>query len=277
MSTPTRAFGADELLQLTRGAAIGRRKLSLIIQNSKIVNSDSWRGPEGKINNTPQQGINWIGSPPNCRGVIIKAAKGAYKDDGWTDTLHTHYRYSFKARNKVISYTELANRVLVEQPAYRYPLLLFTQRGSDWEFEGRFQVAEIQDAYVVAERQRDVMPADIQEVLEESAASDAVEGGRRYVSHLLVERNRKVVRDLKASRGDTCELCRTSSVERYGVACVEAHHKLPISTYATAQKVSADDFSLLCPSCHRVVHILMRRFALTYPQIEERLNALWSK
>lgn len=275
MATPS--LGADELLQLTRGAAIGRRTLSLIIQNSKVEGSDSWRGLEGRINNTPQQGINWIGSPPNCRGVIIKAAKGAYKHDGWTDTLRTHYRYSFKARNEVISYTELANRVLVEQPAYRYPLLLFTEQGSDWEFEGRFQVAEIQDAYVIAERQQDLLPAEDLRASEESYTSYEAEGGRRYVSHLLVERNRKVVRDLKTSRSDICELCRTSSLERYGVACVEAHHKVPISTYATAQRVSAEDFALLCPSCHRVVHILMRRFALTYPQIADRLNKLWSK
>ena len=46
--------------------------------------------------NTPQQGINWIGSFPNLSGLILKVKEGFYLKDGWINDQLNSYRYSIK-------------------------------------------------------------------------------------------------------------------------------------------------------------------------------------
>ena len=53
-----------------------------------------------------------------------------------------------------------------------------------------------------------------------------------------------------------CESCGLRPVPTYGHPLVDAHHRLPLSQYAAAGKMSTapSDFAILCPSCHRAVH-----------------------
>ncbi|MDT8317192.1 MAG: HNH endonuclease [bacterium] len=62
-------------------------------------------------------------------------------------------------------------------------------------------------------------------------------------------------------------------LSRYGVKCIEAHHKVPISTYSSAYTVQLSDFALLCPNCHKAVHIYMKLEGLEYKKIREKLGA----
>jgi putative restriction endonuclease len=239
-----------------------------LIQYSKVVDSQYWGGSEAQIGNTPQQGINWVGIPPACLAVIIKTRPGSYEEDGWADEERTSYRYSFKARGGEISYSEKANEVLISQPQYLYPILLFTETKDSWVFEGTFSVAEIESKYVVLNR--GARSAGEQISLQEEVQYQ--EGGRKYVAHLMAERSKGVVQALKSSSPWVCDICSMKFIERYGVAYIEAHHKVPISTYSSTFVVNTEDFSLLCPNCHKAVHIHMKKEGLEYPQIKEKLR-----
>lgn len=256
-----------DLLSLKVGDSVLKRNLYDLIQLSKVEGSEYWAGNDLKIGNTPQQGINWLGALPKCRAVIIKAKLGSYDEDGWNTESKDSYRYSFKARNGTIVYTEKANQVLIKQPQYGYPVLLFTENKSFWKFEGKFQVSEILDSYVRLERFHD-------DVIKEISQQEMMylEGDRKYVSHLMVERNPKVVAAVKANQPWVCEICANDFSTRYGVKYIEAHHKVPMSTYSSSYLIKPSDFALLCPNCHTAVHILMKVKGMSYNEIKSNLE-----
>lgn len=258
---------ATDLLELSQGATISKRILFDLIQFSKQPGSTHWSGLGGVIANTPQQGINWIGSPPDVRGVIIKTRPGSYEEDGWIDGALDTYRYSFKARKGVISLREKANRVLIDQPLGLYPVLLFTEAGRDWRFEGRFDVSGIADSHVVLRRH-----SGTPDQLPEPPDMVWREGGRRYITHLLAERSRTLVSWLKSVKEHACDICGESQSDRYGVTVVDAHHKTPLSAWSDDHEVTPGDIALVCPNCHRAVHALMRDGPASYEVIRQQLR-----
>lgn len=96
----------------------------------------------------------------------------------------------------------------------------------------------------------------------ESQDINAIEGGRKLVVHLKVERDpgiakeavRRHVRDV----GLICGVCVLDFSRRYlmsaGAHCLEAHHKHPLSLRLAASRTNLEDFLVICPSCHRVIH-----------------------
>jgi hypothetical protein len=96
----------------------------------------------------------------------------------------------------------------------------------------------------------------------ESEDINAIEGGLKLVVHLKVERDpgiakeavRRYVRDV----GPVCKVCTLDFSRRYqmgaGEHCLEAHHKLPLSLRLVAARTNLEDFLVICPSCHRVIH-----------------------
>jgi predicted HNH restriction endonuclease len=114
--------------------------------------------------------------------------------------------------------------------------------------------------------------ADTQEVVQaikggvlsfsESQDINAIEGGRRLVVHLRIERDpaiaREAVRRHVRDDGLVCKLCVLDFSRRYqmgaGEHCLEAHHKLPLSLRLVASQTNLEDFLVICPSCHRVIH-----------------------
>jgi putative restriction endonuclease len=258
-----------DLLSLTAGDTVTKENLFALIQYSKQPDSQYWGGADLQIGNTPQQGINWIGSAPACLAAIVKTSdRGLYQHDGWQGPARDVYRYSFKKQAGVISYDEKANSVLIHQPQYGYPVLLFTERDSVWVFQGTFAVVEIAEEHVILTRgSGEVLNTQISP--EEHAFR---EGGRRYVTHLLAERNRAVVSLLKTISAWQCDICTLAFASRYGVHYIEAHHKVPITTYSADYTVTIHDFAVLCPNCHKAVHIHMRLHKLEYEQIKSRLQ-----
>lgn len=262
-----------DIFLLALGQGVSKRNLFNLIQLSKIEGSDYWGGEDDRINNTPQQGINWIGRPPLVRAVIIKTRAGSYEHDGWIGDDNQTYRYSFKARKGVVTFKESANQVLLEQPQHLYPVLLFTEAGSDWIFEGRFAVEQVAEQYVVLRRGTPLQ-------LELNIQNEATwrEGGRRYVTHLLAERSHALVEYLKSVADPICEICGDDLMARYGVACIEAHHKTPLAKFTDRHEVKSEDLALLCPNCHRAVHVLMRQgepdYHLIRRQLRKRLSAI---
>jgi 5-methylcytosine-specific restriction protein A len=86
-----------------------------------------------------------------------------------------------------------------------------------------------------------------------------VEDATKFRLHKRIERNAKLVRDVKRIKGCVCEVCGLKFDQRYGVIgldYIEAHHLKPISSLK-GTKVAMDpgkDFAVLCANCHRMVH-----------------------
>lgn len=241
----------EHLINLPVGTAIAKRALYDLIQYSKVPSSEYWMGEEFVINNTPQQGINWVGDLPSLNGVLVKVKPGTYNHDGWLDGEKILYRYSFKARKGVVSFKEKANLALLNQAEFGYPVLLYSEQKGNWIFEGDFGVVECAEEYVVLRRRAD-------HKVQEKIGQGLMEGGKKYVRHLLSERNPYVIKILKSTGSYVCEICNEDFKARYGVEYIEAHHKIPLSSIAAKSVVTPDDLALLCSNCHSAVHVLMR-------------------
>jgi putative restriction endonuclease len=258
----------QDIFSLSAGDTVSKRNLFELIQFSKVKNSNYWSGQENSIGNTPQQGINWVGELPAIRALIIKARLGSYEEDGWSDMSKNKYKYSFKAKKGEIIYTEKANRALINQPEYFYPIFLFTESRNGWRFEGDFSVTDIENKFVVLSR-NSFRSAPLVTAQDENLFK---EGGRKYVTHLMAERSRAVVDVLKKNKDWVCDICEEDFHYKYNVNYIEAHHKVPLATYASTYNVTTSDLALLCPNCHRAVHIYMKAQGLEYQMIKKILT-----
>lgn len=266
---------SNDLLMLEIGDTVTKRNLFDVIQYSKVQNSQHWSDESSIIGNTPQQGINWIGAIPELKAVIIKTRPGLYAHDGWSSDNKEKYFYSFKANKGKVSYSEKANRVLINQPQYLYPILLFTELKNNWLYEGKFSVSEFEDNFITLKRQTNFDENNALDIFQENQFYK--EGGRKFVTHLVAERNAAIVKELKKSKKWECEICEENFNTKYGVDYIEAHHKIPISNYSTDAIVTLDHFALLCPNCHKAVHVYMKQFAMEYADIKVKLKSFQSK
>jgi len=260
----------SQILSLPLGSKISRQNLSNVIQYSKVEGSDFWDGDDYIIGNTPQQGINWIGKLPYLKGVIIKTSNGAYKDDGWENTEKTSFRYSFKFRNEKLNLSEIANDVLIKQPKYAYPIFLFAKVDNYWEYQGSFFISKIEERFVSLEKYKDDIP--ILEISQDEILFQ--EGTKKYALHLVVERSKSAVNAIKAISRWICDICEQNYFDKYGVEYIEAHHKVPISSFTGETIVKLSDFALLCPNCHKAVHIYMKKTNQDYETIKQKLKNL---
>ena len=258
----------QDIYALSIGNTVTKRNLFDLIQYSKVGSSPYWNGFDSVIGNTPQQGINWIGDLPIVSAVIIKTRPGSYKEDGWTDDTKSAYQYSFKARKGKISFKEKANIVLLKQPQHLYPVFLFTEIKNLWLYEGVFSVKEIEETYIVLQRVENRFNEN-ESIQEETQYT---EGDRRYVTHLMAERNKDVIAVIKKTNTWICDICNIDFNEKYGVHYVEAHHKIPISNFSSSYKIKPKDLVLLCPNCHKAVHIYMKTKNLQYDEIKKIIS-----
>src|SRR5574344_1755659 len=132
-----------DILNLRNGDKIRKNDLYEIIVKSKDDTSDSFL-KDYIINNTPQQGINWIGNDEQPKAVIIKSKSGKYENDSNTE-------YAFKARNGKVNKFEKANKVIINQKKYKYPIMYFFESGNNWILKGRFSIKEEKNESVVLE------------------------------------------------------------------------------------------------------------------------------
>lgn len=104
------------------------------------------------------------------------------------------------------------------------------------------------------------------------------EEGRRVLrTHLETERkpaNRQAILRLRQAAGPLrCDACDVNLAERYGeehATVVELHHVRPLALGVQRAK-GTDDFKLLCPTCHRVVHY-RRVEPLRVEELRQRLG-----
>ncbi|MFC3716514.1 HNH endonuclease [Luteimonas soli] len=250
----------SDIFKLSTGETVTKRNLFDLIQLSKVEDSPFWEDRSWLVGNTPQQGINWIGELPGCRAVLIKAKPGSYENDGWAESTRNVYHYSFKARNGTISYTEKANRVLVDQPDYRYPILLFTEEKNHWTYEGHFSVSGIKDDHVVLVRSALVLPEDRSSTKQTGAVSETDDSAA--IDSLLgngsIPRTERI-QLIKARIGQGLFRSRVASIERYcritGIAdsrFLTASHIKPWSRSSNAERLDGNNGLLLTPNIDRL-------------------------
>jgi 5-methylcytosine-specific restriction protein A len=89
----------------------------------------------------------------------------------------------------------------------------------------------------------------------------ATEGAKRLVTHLLSERDRKIIEEkkqavLKAKKRLACEACNFDFSVTYpgiGEEFCEVHHKNEIAT-GGVRETNLDCLAILCSNCHRMIH-----------------------
>lgn len=86
-------------------------------------------------------------------------------------------------------------------------------------------------------------------------ASVKGEGLKRLVSHIVRERDPKIVAAKKKSaKSLACEVCGFDSKAVYSISYCEVHHLKPISELAEGTKTSLADLAIVCANCHRIIH-----------------------
>lgn len=109
-----------------------------------------------------------------------------------------------------------------------------------------------------------VLPSD---VVLQTAGTKEIEEARRYQVARRLERNRKVRREVLRVSKPVCEACGLDPALHYGLSGkvvperlpVDVHHLIPMSEIKETEQLRyriPEDFAVLCPSCHRVVHLM---------------------
>ena len=107
-----------------------------------------------------------------------------------------------------------------------------------------------------------------------------IEGDRRRVSHLTIERSASAVRSKKnAVRREygqlICEQCGFVPTDNYGLdeadACIEVHHTMPLVDLDSCVSTRLRDLICVCANCHRVLHARLRADRRISPSGSNRL------
>jgi 5-methylcytosine-specific restriction enzyme A len=90
----------------------------------------------------------------------------------------------------------------------------------------------------------------------------ALEGGQKFVTHLLRERDGKIIQAkkqqvLRETGKLKCEVCTFDFKEKYGAIgsdFCEVHHIVPLSESDQLVETKLNDLAILCSNCHRMIH-----------------------
>ena len=93
-----------------------------------------------------------------------------------------------------------------------------------------------------------------------------IEGSPRRTTHLRRERNSRAVREKKEAfriehgrlKCEECGVVPEDVYESYGDACIEVHHKQPLSDLPSASETRLEDLMCVCANCHRILHQKLR-------------------
>lgn len=103
------------------------------------------------------------------------------------------------------------------------------------------------------------------DVMQEEANGKDIEETRRYILSRRIERSPKVRKDVMKTRPPVCECCGLDPKLDYGFSGpshevpLDVHHSVPLRGLAegeTRRYKVPDDFMVLCPTCHRMIHKL---------------------
>ncbi|NLR53506.1 restriction endonuclease, partial [Citrobacter freundii] len=105
-------------------------------------------------------------------------------------------------------------------------------------------------------------------------AKEYTEGNKRYITHIIAERNKNVISEVKGKNDWICDICDIEYLKKYNKKYIEAHHKVPLHTFQEQHIITTKDFVLLCPNCHKAVHLYLREENLSYDEAKTRIKNL---
>lgn len=95
---------------------------------------------------------------------------------------------------------------------------------------------------------------------EEDLGSKDLRQAKRYRLHRSIERQAGHSKEVKKRQGTICKGCDKDMANVYGEVArglIDAHHLTPLSNLKEGEIARFDpieDFAVLCPNCHRVIH-----------------------
>lgn len=101
------------------------------------------------------------------------------------------------------------------------------------------------------------------EVMQEEANGKNIDETRRYILSRRIERSPKVRKEVLKAKAPICECCGLDPKRDYGYdgsvfeTPLDVHHAAPLHGLAegeTRRYSVPDDFMVLCPTCHRMIH-----------------------
>lgn len=90
--------------------------------------------------------------------------------------------------------------------------------------------------------------------------AQTLEQAKRYRQHRSIERQAGHSKEVKKQQGTICKGCGKDMADVYGDVAkglIDAHHLTPLATLEEGDVAMFDpinDFAVLCPNCHRVIH-----------------------
>lgn len=116
--------------------------------------------------------------------------------------------------------------------------------------------------HIEAERNTKSARSQEQEWMSDDPKLDAIEGNLLAKSHIVRERNRKLVQKKKKSVLQktgrlVCEACGFDFAEKYGKrgeGVIECHHTKPLRDLKPRSTTRLSDLVLLCSNCHSMIH-----------------------
>ena len=102
-----------------------------------------------EVGNTPQKGINWLGSAPNFLHVITRCSIHSGYSDRWIDEdagIFLYYLMVTKrgTNSATINYSSMENTALMTQREHGAPILLMIDKDSNLiGVHGRFEVVTL--------------------------------------------------------------------------------------------------------------------------------------
>ena len=237
-----------------------------------------------RINCTPQQGINPIGSGPNYNGVVVKSYGEKY-NDRWLNDDKSQYMYYLKKgeAQKIdsINYNHPGNSSILNQPKYGYPIFLFKGNPNNQKhgiFWGKFKVKNIitnnegkieglvfarYKSKMEIELEEDTQYQNIVEIIPSNIDTNKYKPklkkrGERsksdtWIRDPLIGKNAIIIADYHCEcNGKHIDFISKVTVRPY----VEAHHLIPMKAqeeFSYSLDVEPNIISL-CVRCHSKLH-----------------------
>lgn len=207
-------------------------------------------------------------------------------NDKLVDTERINYRYG--RRVKIIAKTNRNNYIDVSSTLWKKVKLSGVTQGNACKIENIGSAVNIDELqlniwewfknyFVPSERQSEAITSSIIKELEITNPDlNGKEGELKLITHIVKERNRKIVIEKKrlAVKTNTlkCEVCSFSFIDVYQSNFIECHHITPISQSEGVIETRLEDLALVCSNCHRMLHTKFNGLYLSIKELQIRLQ-----
>ncbi|OTG97489.1 HNH endonuclease [Acinetobacter sp. ANC 4654] len=124
---------------------------------------------------------------------------------------------------------------------------------------------------LVSRIQKYIKNRDFVDIFQDVDGGVGLEGNPRFKTHLIRERNRKIVKEKKqivfSQTGKLeCEVCSFNFKNTYGAigeGFCEVHHLVPLHQADGLIETKLEDLAIVCSNCHRMLHKGNPLFKLT--------------